>query len=767
MNEIDNIKRLLIPVVKGIPIIVGITLLAILLATKAIIYSVPMYQSYSLLRLDDKSSGLSETNLYKDFDVFFTPQKIAAEVEVLKSGQLISQVVDQLDFNLTYYRVGSIKRTELYTDVPFIIEFKHIAQDYLDKEFLIHIKDSVSYTLSYQVHGEQILLNGEFGEDIENLGFGVSLSLRSFEPGRKKKKLKGEYVIVYHSRQKQLEMIKSKLTVKSVDKDVAVLRIGYKSEVPEKAAKVVNEVAKTYIRNYVTIRTNAADKTGSFIEERLEFISDKLRESERALESYRSKNKIVNLRQQTETGLREASQVRVQYNNILMQEAALDSLDNYVNSRNINFLEIAPQVAFGDLLFTELIKKLKTFQGERHELLTRYTEENAKVKVVESKIKDVITYLKESIKKTRQDIEVRRKELKQYLDRLDKQFDLLPKNEKQLVILEREFRLNQDMYNFLTQKRLEASIVKAATISFHQILEYGIPNRTPVSPNKKLILFVSGMLGILLSLAFIFLKEFFGGKINSRNQLEKLTALPVLGVLPKISLRRGNEMVKRSFRSLAMEFEARNYLDKACSILIGSSLSGEGKSYVAINLARALQDRGKTTCLIDFNSCNPEYSAMSKDIGAGLTDLLQENSEPKNDCFIKDESGVDIMPASRELEKLSPEQIQNLFRVLKQKYDVLILDSVATVLGNESFLLYTLVDQVLYLYRAKFTGIKYAQQAELLTEEYNWKNVRILLNGVHPATNFSGHYTGSRYSYKFNHWKFMDKVRHYYRVYMG
>jgi uncharacterized protein involved in exopolysaccharide biosynthesis len=767
MNEIDNIKRLLIPVVKGIPIIVGLTLLAILLATKAIIYSVPMYKSYSLLRLDDKSSGLSETNLYKDFDVFFTPQKIAAEVEVLKSGQLISQVVDQLDFTLSYYRVGSIKRTELYTDVPFIIEFKHISQEYLDKEFLIHIKDSVSFNLSYQVYGEQILLDGEFGEDIDNPGFGVSLSLRPFEPGQKKRKLKGEYVIIYNSRQKQLEMIKSKLTVKSVDKDVAVLRIGYKSEVPEKAAKVVNEVAKTYIRNYVSIRTNAADKTGSFIEERLEYISDKLRESERALEVYRSTNKIVNLRQQTETGLREASQVRVQYNNILMQEAALDSLDNYVNSKNINFLEIAPQVAFGDLLFTELIKKLKTFQGERHELLTKYTAENAKVKVVESKIKDLITYLKESIKKTRQDIEVRRKELKLYLDKLDKQFDLLPQNEKQMVILEREFRLNQDMYNFLTQKKLEASIVKAATISFHQILEYGIPNRTPISPNKKLILFVSGMLGILISLAFIFLREFFGGKINSRNQLEKLTALPVIGVLPKISSRGGNDMLMRRFRSLAMEFEARNHLNEACSVLIGSSLSGEGKSYVAINLARALLDRGKSVCLIDFNICQPEYSLKDNDMGAKFEQLLQENIQSANDCFMKDDSGVDILPASRELEKLSPEQIKNLLKVLKQKYDVLILDSVATVLGNESFLLYTLVDQVLYLYRAKFSGIKYAQQAELLAEEYKWENVSILLNGVHPATNFSGHYTGSRYSYKFKNWKLMDKVKHYYRVYMG
>lgn len=515
MNEIDNIKRLLIPSIKGLPIIIGLTLIAILLATKVIIYSVPMYQSFSLLRLDDKSTGLSGTNLYKDFDVFFAPQKIAAEVEVLKSGQLISRVADKLNYNVTYYRVGRVKRTELYTDLPFKVEFKHIASQYLDKEFLLEIKDSTSFRLGYSLQGLLTWVDGQFSKEIDEGVFNLKLNLHPQFNGKKRSKLSGEYVFIHHSKTKQIELIKSNLFVKSVDKDVAVIRIGFKSQVPEKASEVANTVAKTYIENYIDIRTNAADKTGSFIEDRLDFVSEKLRKSERALEVYRSRNKIVNLRQQTETGLREASQVRVQYNNIVMQETALDSLNQYINQGNPNFLELAPQVAFGDLLFTELIKKMKTFQGERRELLMKYTSENEKVKVIEAKIEDLVVYLKESIKKTKQDMMIRRKELEIFLNKIDKQFDQLPTNEKQMVILEREFRLNQEMYNFLTQKRLEASIVKAATISFHQILEYGTPNFTAISPNKKLILFVSGLLGILISLAFIYLREFLSGKINS------------------------------------------------------------------------------------------------------------------------------------------------------------------------------------------------------------------------------------------------------------
>lgn len=763
MNEIDNIKRLLIPSIKGLPIIIGLTLIAILLATKVIIYSVPMYQSFSLLRLDDKSTGLSGTNLYKDFDVFFAPQKIAAEVEVLKSGQLISRVADKLNYKVTYYRVGRVKRTELYTDLPFKVEFKHIASQYLDKEFLLEIKDSTSFRLGYSLQGLLTWVDGQFSKEIDEGVFNLKLNLHPQFNGKKRSKLSGEYVFIHHSKTKQIELIKSNLFVKSVDKDVAVIRIGFKSQVPEKASEVANTVAKTYIENYIDIRTNAADKTGSFIEDRLDFVSEKLRKSERALEVYRSRNKIVNLRQQTETGLREASQVRVQYNNIVMQETALDSLNQYINQGNPNFLELAPQVAFGDLLFTELIKKMKTFQGERRELLMKYTSENEKVKVIEAKIEDLVVYLKESIKKTKQDMMIRRKELEIFLNKIDKQFDQLPTNEKQMVILEREFRLNQEMYNFLTQKRLEASIVKAATISFHQILEYGTPNFTAISPNKKLILFVSGLLGILISLAFIYLREFLSGKINSRSQLEKLTSLPIIGVIPKIHPKRGIHIDSNKFSGLASEFEVREYLEKGSTFLIGSSLPGEGKSYVAQHLAQAFQAKGKSVCLLDFNALKPEF--LAKESNTWSEDLKAGRAINKN-SIIKGENGVDILPGSCELSNLDRTMINALLKELKKQYDILIFDSAATVLGNESLLLYALVDHVIYLYRARFTGVKYAQQAEMLAEEYGWKNIHLLLNGVHPATNFSGYYTGSRYSYEYEKGNLLAKVKHYFKIYL-
>jgi len=331
------------------------------------------------------------------------------------------------------------------------------------------------------------------------------------------------------------------------------------------------------------------------------------------------------------------------------------------------------------------------------------------------------------------------------------------------VILEREFKLNQEMYNFLTQKRLEASIVKAATISFHQIIEYGVPNFTAISPNKKLILFVSGLLGIILSLAFIYLREFLSGKIHSRGQLEKLTSLPIIGVIPKIHPKRGIHIDSKKFSGLVSELEVRKYLERGSTFLIGSSLPGEGKSFVAQHLAKAFKLKGKSVCLLDFNSFNPEFPATEKD---SWFDNLQEGKELNLASIIKGENGIDILPSSPDIALLDSAKLNTLVEQLRSQYDILIFDSAATVLGNESLLLFSLVDHVIYLYRSKFTGIKYAQQAEMLAEEYGWKNIHLLLNSVHPATNFSGHYTGSRYSYEYEKGNMLTKIKHYLKIYL-
>ncbi|PCH70518.1 MAG: hypothetical protein COC06_04560 [Bacteroidales bacterium] len=764
MNEIDNIKRLLIPAVKGIPIILGITLIAILLAMKVIIYKVPMYQSFSLLRLDDKSTGLSETNLYKDFDVFFTPQKIAAEVEVLKSGELISRVAGILKYDISYYREGRIRRHELYKSAPFEVEFKHLSLQYYDKEFLLDVRSSNEFRLGYYVQDNLVWLDGRFSEAIDEGVFVLQINKTSMYKQSLEKKVL--YVFVRNSRRKQMENIKSNLFVKEVDKDVAVIRIGFKAEVPEKAAEVVNALANGYIENYIALRTNAADKTGYFISDRLIIVSEQLAKSEHNLEKFRSENKIVNFRQQTETGLREASQIRIQYNNILMQEAALDSLNIYINSNSSGFMELAPQVTFGDLLFTELIKKMKTFEGERRELLLKYTLANEKVKVMDSKIADLTIYIKESIRKTKEDISIRRKELQIYLAKVEQQFDKLPSNEKQMVILEREFRLNQEMYNFLTQKKLEASIVKAATISFHQILEFGVPGSEPVSPNKKLILFVSGLLGILLSISFIYLKEFLSGKILSRSQLEKLTSLPIIGVLPKAGSKHGKHFDTQKFSTLASEFEVRKWLNKGSTFLLSSSLPGEGKSYVSLNLAKAFQKKGKTVCVVDLNLFNPGF--RGSEVDKSWVKALQDGEKIDYSFIAKNNDGVDVLPCklNSESKDLNEYILNLLISNLKEMYDIVIFDSSATVIVNDSLLLFSLVDQVIYLYRSKFTGIKYAQQAELLANEYGWKNIYLVLNCVHPATNFSGHYTGSRYSYEYQNGNMIDKLKHYLNIYL-
>ena len=164
--------------------------------------------------------------------------------------------------------------------------------------------------------------------------------------------------------------------------------------------------------------------------------------------------KVVNTYQETETGIREISQMKIQLNNLIMKEAAIDSLNKYVNESEKDFLDLAPQVAFGDLLFTELVKKLKFYQGEKMDLLIMYKPKHEKVVAVDAKIADIISYIKESIQNAKREVGIQKRLLEEAFNESSNSFENLPEREKTQLVLERNFVLNQNTYNFLMEKRI-------------------------------------------------------------------------------------------------------------------------------------------------------------------------------------------------------------------------------------------------------------------------------------------------------------------------
>ncbi len=770
MNDNQNIKRLLLPGLKRSPIIIGIMVIALLLASRAIIYQVPMYESTAKIKLDDKTLGFSNTNLYKDFDVFTTKQSIMTEVEVLKSKELIISTLSKLDFDISYFRTGKIKMSELYHDSPFYVEYEIYNSGIYDTDFSLSIIDNTSFILKHGFDNDQMVYNGRFGEILINDQFRFKIYLNdSLIAIKKDLKLIDNYQFKIHSEHQLANIVKSNIDIKEVDKDIAVIRISYKSAVPEKATLLVNTLAETYITDYIATKVKAASNTLDFIDSRIEYVSNKLKLSEEKLEKFKIDNDVVNTLQETETGLREISQLRIQLNNLEIREATLDTLNKYINESNSDFLKLAPQVAFGDLLYTELIKKLKEYQSEREDLLIKYTPTNDMVVAIDKKIEDVIAYIKESIRSSKKEISIQREELESRFQKSSVVFEELPTREKEMLVAERDFMLNQSIYKFLMEKRTEASIAKAATLSFHRILEFGNLPDEPVSPNKKLIIIVSGFLGLIGGIFLVYAYEFMNARIRTRHDIEKISSTPVAGVVPSLKQAKP-DVVEELFSTLASGIN-ENFSDLSGKVItITSSISGEGKSTIASKLAVSYAKMGWKVLIVDFNLRAPAiHNYFNTDQNPGIGNIIEEDISPEKYIIPGNSNNPDIIPAGNSKVAASTlvgsRRIPEIINKLKEIYDVVLIDTPASAFAIDAIKMMKYSDLSLYLVRSGFTKSEYFLNSDMIKEEYGIENIRIVVNSVHKATNFNGHFTGSNLSYSTKYKGFGGRIKRYFKYY--
>ncbi|MBL4710086.1 MAG: hypothetical protein JKY48_16775, partial [Flavobacteriales bacterium] len=242
MNDFQAIKRMLLPLLKGLPIILICLFVALSIAYRSVLYTNPIYESTVKIKLDDINHGVSSSALYADFDVFANTNKIAAEVEVLKSKALIEKAIKGLDFDVTYYRVGKIRTKELYHEKPFYVQYE-IKNDKIYNQLIhLNITSEQSFVISYLWNNEMKKFTGSFGASVESSEFNLTIQKNDLLRLRKGKV---DLIDQYQFRINSVffvvnTIIGGNLTVMSIDDDVAVLSVTYKSEVADKSSIFAN-----------------------------------------------------------------------------------------------------------------------------------------------------------------------------------------------------------------------------------------------------------------------------------------------------------------------------------------------------------------------------------------------------------------------------------------------------------------------------------------------------------------------------------------------
>ncbi|MCQ4141580.1 Wzz/FepE/Etk N-terminal domain-containing protein [Chryseobacterium sp. EO14] len=701
MNN-ENV-RFLKPLLRGFPIVVLAMIIAVFAAKKYLNYVTPMYESTAKLKLADTQEGVPSANLFKDFDVFATPNKISTEIEVLKSTSLIEKTLEKLPFSTEIYRKGKVRSVELFGDSPIKVESILNDEKNYDKKFIINITSNQNFTIKASDSAKEV--KGTFGVPIAIKGGKLLITKNdSYLQSKPGAKIVDQYEVEFLSREKLLDKVNKNLDIVSVDKDVPVIRINYKSNVPEKASLLVNTLAETYIQDYIENKYRAANTTVDFLKNEIGQANNKLSGAENRIENYRNKENIINIPQETETDLRKISQLKIQKSNLKMNLDAIKNLNNYISEGKDNYLELAPNFeAFNDLLSTEMVKNMKLLQAEKKELLLTYTPEHEKVKVIDSKIKDLTDYQTESIKNTQRNLQIKYNDIARDIQIAEQAFIGLPEKEKLLNIMNREFNLYEKNYNFLNEKRIDAEIAKAAKISFHKIITRGELPKQPVSPMRSIIIIVAAIMSMIGSIALIYAVHFAKAKVNDVYTIEKNSTIPVAFTTPFIKNR---ENIMHHFLENVLEMELKEIIKDKNLICITSYDKSKQHMFHSKNIIKALQAQSRKVLVIDV---------------AGN---------------LKNIENIDYIDFSEEKNlRLTSTDIENLIREKMTGNDLCIINNQSIKQGKLPLLFLKMADENLFVLDSRKTAEKTIMNVELLKDEYKLTNLWFVLNkeGYNPS----------------------------------
>ena len=700
--------RILKPYLRGIPLIVAAMIIAVLISKKYLGYVTPMYESTVKMKLADVSEGVPSSNLFKDLDVFATANKIAAEIELIKSSLMINKVLDSLDFDLEVYRIGKLRKVELYHESPFLISGNFSNPKLLDNPFILQVISPETYRVT--LPGSEQPINANFGQVLQIQGGQLTVVLNSKVISSKKDfLLVDNYEFEFLSRERLVGKILKNLDVVSIDKDVAVIRINIKSPIPEKASLFVNEMAECYINDYIETKYKAAHTTVRFLEDRIKDIAGKLSVSENIIQRYRDNRNITNIHQETETDLRKISQLKIQQASLKMNLDAIVDLDNYIKEGKDRFLELAPNFeAFTDLLSTEIVKKIKQLQSDKKDLLLTYTPEDERVKVIDAKLLDLISYLVESIGNTHRNLQIKYDRLSAEITEAEKVFIGVPEKERMLTILNREFEIYQRSYNFLNEKKIEAEIAQSAKIAFHRVISPAEPSRMPVSPNRPIIIIVSALLGMFGTIAFIFVVHLAKAKVNDVHTIERNSSIPIALNTPYFA---NTNDIESHFLKEAVQLELKGCLHHGDIIVVSSGSPKEGKSFLSYNLARAFAMQGRKVLLAGV------------DVSSG-----EENSENNT-------SEIQYLNLSNpSFTKFSKTSLENYLADVKKNFDLIIINNEPMTNDTIGLLLMSIANTNLFVLDSRKTPEKQITKTALMQKEFGLPNMWFVLNkaGYNP-----------------------------------
>ena len=768
MNEQDeekiNYQELLFRYIIHWPWFVASVLVCLIGAWVYLHFQTPVYQvSASIMIKDDKKgSGSTDLGNLGIGGVITSTQGIDNEIEVLRSKTILKEVVNNLELYITYYDEDEFPEKELYQTSPVIVNLTAQEADKLPGSALLAMKLSPEGVLDVNL---KVGLN-EYNQRFEKLPAVLPTDAGTFGFALKDSLSGGQ--MEGHKGERHIRAVVSRpfgvakgyqgaLSIAPTSRTTSVAVVSLMNTNIQRARDFINKLMEMYNRNTNNDKNEVAEKTREFINERIKIIDEELGSTEDKLEAFKRNAGLTDISSDAQLAVSGNAEYEKRRVDNGTQINLVRDLIKYINNPSNEYELLPGNIGLSDAGLTTQIGRYNELIIERKRLLRTSTESNPMIVNLDTSIRAMKSNVQAAINGTLQGLLIVKADLEREAGRFSRRISDAPGQERQYVSIARQQEIKAGLYLMLLQKREENAITLAATANNAKIIDEPVATGGPLSPKPNMIYMIALVLGVGMPVGVIFLIGLTKFKIEGRGDVEKLTRLPIVGDVPLTNEKAGsiavfenqNTLMSETFRHIRTNLQFMLENDQKV-ILVTSTVSGEGKSFISSNLAISLSLLGKRVIIVGLDirkpGLNKIFNIPRKEQGItqylsnpekNLMDFVQPSDVSKNLYILP---GGIVPPNPTEL--LARDGLDKAIETLKKNFDYVILDTAPAGMVTDTLLVGRVADLSVYVCRADYSRKAEFTLINELAADNKLPNICTIINGLDLKKKKYGYYYG-------------------------
>lgn len=711
-------------------------------------YTPPSFQITSTILIKEEQNALgSQLSAFQDLSMFGGGMNnIENEIQLLESKTLMASLISELGLNVSYYTDGIIKDFELYANrIPAKLKEVKPSTNLrkLDTTIGVALLDNGDLELSDAESNvmKTIKLGDVFS--IKNQEF-TFIANENYEPLDSLNLEPFEFKVCLAPTNRLIENLSKSIKIELVEQLSTVLKLSMSHSVKQKGQDILNTLVEKYNLNAIQDKSEVGNETSKFIKKRLEIIAGELSLIDKNVEAYKKLNELTDVKAESAEFLTNVSRSEKELFEITTQLRLVEFMSDYLKTIRGDFELIPANLGFEDKSLANLTVQYNELALERNRLLRNSSARNPLVRNLESQLLEFQENIKYSLVNLKASLQISFEELSKQDDILSSKISAIPTKEREFRKIERQQQIKEALYLYLLQKQEETDISLAVTEANAKVIDLAYVSYKPIAPRKKLVLVGSLFVGLLIPFGILYIMNLLDTKLHTRKDLEQSVSTPILGDIP-INDAKDNIVVKEGGRSSTAEafrllrtnldFMLTGVDDSCKSIFVTSTTSGEGKSFVSVNLACTLALSGKKVALLGMDLRAPkitEYLGVPNN--KGVTNYIKDNSLDILDLrfHIEGYKNLDIYSSGiippNPAELLLNQRVEEMFTTLKEEYDYIVVDTAPVNLVTDTLLVSKYADMFIYVARAGYLDKRLLSIPQNLYADKRLPNMAMLIN---------------------------------------